>query len=182
MQNKQQEEEQHQPPVQQQPGQQPTSDAVDAAAAVASADQAASAAEQTPLEQSYTLDERGKISVYDPDDWFVPEAPHFKAEACVSAKLAGQRPHVWKRVRHHVAAENYAALPASVPTFVTLDAPPSTYPPAVYCDITGLPAPYTDPVTKLRFANADAFRAARSLSTDEVQARLALRGAATVLK
>ncbi|KAF8068325.1 Ino80c [Scenedesmus sp. PABB004] len=136
-----------------------------------------------PAPPAYSLDARGKIENYDEADWFVPADPPFKRRAGVAAAMAGPtKPHIWKRVKQLVAAENYAALPADVPTHASLDAPPSMYPAKAYCDITGLAAPYTDPRTRLRYAGADAFRAARSLTADEVQARLAVRGAATVLK
>ena len=65
---------------------------------------------------------------------------------------------------------------------VSIEAPPSLYPPKRYCDLTGQPARYTDPVTKLRFADAAAFDAARRLPPDAVQRYLALRRAAVVLK
>lgn len=65
---------------------------------------------------------------------------------------------------------------------VSIEAPPSTYPLRRFCDVTGQPARYTDPRTKLRFADAAAFAQLRTFSAEAVQARLALRRAATVLK
>jgi len=65
---------------------------------------------------------------------------------------------------------------------VSIEAPPSTYPAKKYCDLTGLPARYTDPKTKLRYADAAAFEALRRLTPEQVQAYLALRRAAVVLK
>ncbi|KAK3006538.1 hypothetical protein RJ639_017693 [Escallonia herrerae] len=46
------------------------------------------------------------------------------------------------------------------------------------CDITGFEAPYYDPRTNLRYANAEVFKAIRSLPNDYVQRYLALRDAA----
>ncbi len=69
-----------------------------------------------------------------------------------------------------------------LPAVVNIEAPPSTYPPKKFCDITGQVARYTDPKTKLQYADAAAFAAVRRLSPDAVQARLALRRAAVVLK
>lgn len=85
----------------------------------------------------YQLDARGKIDNYDEDDWFVPEVVPFKRRQNVSSTMAASRPHPWKRVRHHIAAENYSELPVDVPTYVSLEAPPPLYPPKRYCDITG---------------------------------------------
>jgi INO80 complex subunit C len=65
---------------------------------------------------------------------------------------------------------------------VSIEAPPSLYPPKKYCDVTGQPAKYTDPQTKLHYADAAAFAAVRRLSPEAVQARLALRRAAFTLK
>jgi INO80 complex subunit C len=79
-------------------------------------------------------------------------------------------------------AEGYDELPASAPTYPNLEAPPSTYPPKRYCDLTGLEAPYSDPKTGLRYAGAQLFGYLRALPPDAVQARLALRRAEVVLK
>lgn len=65
---------------------------------------------------------------------------------------------------------------------VNIEAPPSVYPPKKYCDVTGRLARYTDPKTKLHYADAAAFAAVRRLSTEQVQARLALRRAFIPLK
>lgn len=46
----------------------------------------------------------------------------------------------------------------------------------------GCEAPYVDPKTHLRYANTEAFKIARSLTEDEVQARLGIRNAQSVLK
>jgi len=65
---------------------------------------------------------------------------------------------------------------------VSIEAPPSSYPPKKYCDLTGLPAKYTDPVTKLRYADAVVYERVRLLSPEAVQGYLALRRAQVVLK
>ncbi|KAH9554223.1 hypothetical protein CY35_08G053400 [Sphagnum magellanicum] len=68
------------------------------------------------------------------------------------------------------------------PKDVNIEAPPSMYPAKKYCDITGFEAPYTDPRTKLRYANTEVFKLIRSLPDDYIQGYLALRNAAVVLK
>ena len=65
---------------------------------------------------------------------------------------------------------------------VSIEAPPSTYPAKKFCDLTGQPARYTDPKTKLRYADAAAFETLRRLPPEQLQAYLALRRAAVVLK
>eukprot|EP00741_Cyanophora_paradoxa_P008008 tig00001234_g7747.t1 len=70
----------------------------------------------------------------------------------------------------------------SVPTYVNIEAPPSAYPPKKYCDLTGLPARYTDPKTKLRYHSAAEFATIRSLPEWIVQGYLEMRKAGGVLK
>jgi hypothetical protein len=72
------------------------------------------------------------------------------------------------------------SLPPSPDTHIAPGAPfcphPTTTPPP------GCEAPYVDPKTHLRYANTESFRIARSLTDDEVQARLGIRNAQSVLK
>lgn len=88
----------------------------------------------------------------------------------------------WKTSRSLITAEHYDMMSASTPTYVNIDAPPSTLPTKKYCDITGLPAKYTDPVTKLRYVTKEAFRKARSLADHKVEEFLALRKAQVRIK
>ncbi|KAH9845666.1 Chromatin-remodeling complex subunit IES6 [Teratosphaeria destructans] len=74
-----------------------------------------------------------------------------------------------------------AALGPSV-TYTSIQAAPSLKPKKKYCDITGLPAKYTDPKTGLHYYNAEVYGVIRTLGTSQVQEYLAIRGANTVLK
>eukprot|EP01018_Ginkgo_biloba_P007034 Gb_20482 [translate_table: standard] len=65
---------------------------------------------------------------------------------------------------------------------VNIESPPSMYPAKKYCDISGFEAPYTDPRTKLRFANVEVFKRIRSLPDEYIQGYLSLRNAAVILK
>lgn len=56
-------------------------------------------------------------------------------------------------------------------------APPSLLPAKKYCDVTGLPAPYTDPRTKMRFTNVDVYKVISAMTDERVQQHLAARGA-----
>ncbi|GAM91492.1 hypothetical protein ANO11243_095430 [Dothideomycetidae sp. 11243] len=67
-------------------------------------------------------------------------------------------------------------------TWTSIAAAPSFKPKQKYCDITGLPAPYADPKTGLRYANKEVYAIVRTLGTGTVQEYLAARGANTVLK
>jgi len=145
------------------------------------------------------------------EDWFLPASPPFKlppreARAAAAAghppgggkKPRGHQqqhdadrhpqprhpppPKRWRNLRQLLQGEGYEQLPVSTPTYANIAAPPSTYPPKRYCDLTGLEAPYVDPKTGLRYASAQLFGYLRALPPDGVQARLALRRAEIVLK
>lgn len=67
-------------------------------------------------------------------------------------------------------------------TYTSVAAAPSFKPKQRYCDITGLPAPYQDPKSGLRYHNKEIYSVVKTLSTTQVQEYLAARGANTVLK
>lgn len=87
-----------------------------------------------------------------------------------------------KGIKCVLAAELYEHVPADKPTYVSIEAAPSTRPPKKYCDITGFPAKYTDPKTKLRFCSKEAFAIARQLPEHRIQQLLSLRGAQSRIK
>jgi INO80 complex subunit C len=78
------------------------------------------------------------------------------------------------------AAQQPLATPSY--TYTSIQAAPSFKPKQKYCDITGLPAPYSDPKTGLRYHNTEVYSVIRTLNTTQVQEILAARGAHTVLK
>jgi INO80 complex subunit C len=119
-----------------------------------------------------------RITDFNEDDWFLPAHLPFKRKA----HAASRRNKPWKRLKQILAAEHYELLPATEPNYANIEAAPSAYPPKRYCDITGMPAPYLDPKTKLRYASADLFPLIRSLTPDAVQQYLAVRNAQVVLK
>jgi len=59
---------------------------------------------------------------------------------------------------------------------------PSFTPKKKYSDISGLEATYTDPKTKLRYANSVEYKQITSMPYELVQATLALRGANVVFR
>ncbi|KAL1954514.1 hypothetical protein VTO42DRAFT_1074 [Malbranchea cinnamomea] len=71
---------------------------------------------------------------------------------------------------------------ASAISYTSIEAPPSVKPKKKYCDITGLPAPYTDPKTGLRYHDKEIFQVVRSLPQGVPEQYLEARGANTVLK
>ena len=69
-------------------------------------------------------------------------------------------------------------------TYSNIESAPSLHPAHQkhYCDITGLPAPYTDPKSRLRYHNQEVFGVVRSLGQGVAESYLEARGAHVVLK
>jgi INO80 complex subunit C len=109
-------------------------------------------------------------------------------------KPAQRRNKTVKATRNNSAAgtpQPEAAVPDPQPaqpiitpsyTYTSIQAAPSFKPKQKYCDITGLPAPYSDPKTGLRYHNTEVYSVIKTLSTTQVQEYLAARGAHTILK
>ena len=85
-----------------------------------------------------------------------------------------------------VLERNLQASTSSGPiaTYTNIESAPSLHPAHQkhYCDITGLPAPYTDPKTRLRYHNKEVFEVVRSLQQGQAESYLEARGAHVVLK
>lgn len=86
----------------------------------------------------------------------------------------------WKRLKQLLTTEQWPD--DGKPTYTEIEAPPSIYPAKHYCDLTGLPAKYVDPRTKLRYSSADQYAIIQSLPEETVQAYLAVRNAAVVIR
>ncbi|KAI5119538.1 hypothetical protein M0805_008524 [Coniferiporia weirii] len=69
-----------------------------------------------------------------------------------------------------------------VPTYTSIEAPPSILPQKRYCDITGLEAPYTDPATGLRYHDKSIYEFIKTLNASAVKEYLALRGVNPIVK
>ncbi|PGG98697.1 hypothetical protein AJ79_08783 [Helicocarpus griseus UAMH5409] len=69
-------------------------------------------------------------------------------------------------------------------TYTNIESAPSLHPSSQkrYCDITGLPAPYTDPKTRLRYHDKEVFAVVRTLGQGVAESYLEARGAHVVLK
>lgn len=118
-------------------------------------------------------------TVVDQDQQVPENIPVFKdpkfVNAGKSALSVGKKNRVWKTLKQLTVAER--SIPNAV-TYSNLDSPPSIKPPKKYSDISGLPANYTDPLTKLRFSSASEFQTIRTLSPEVVNSYLSLRRAA----
>jgi INO80 complex subunit C len=67
-------------------------------------------------------------------------------------------------------------------TYMNIESAPTLAHPKHYCDITGLPAPYTDPKTRLRYHDKEIFGVLRTLGQGVAEQYLEARGAHTILK
>ncbi|KAG9244274.1 YL1 nuclear protein C-terminal domain-containing protein [Calycina marina] len=67
-------------------------------------------------------------------------------------------------------------------TYMNIESAPSLAHGRHYCDITGLPASYTDPKTRLRYHDKEVFGVVRTLGQSVAEQYLEARGAHTVLK
>ncbi|KAI0794816.1 hypothetical protein C8Q75DRAFT_712597, partial [Abortiporus biennis] len=69
-----------------------------------------------------------------------------------------------------------------IPTYSSIEAPPSLLPQRRYCDITGLEAPYTDPATGLRYHDKSIYELIKGLSTTAAKDYLSARGVNPIVK
>lgn len=91
-----------------------------------------------------------------------------------------------RNLQKAVNANSFSGFgPATGPavTYTNIESAPSLHMAKKhYCDITGLPAKYTDPKTKLRYHNQEMFGVVRTLPPGGPDQYLAARGANVVLK
>lgn len=71
-------------------------------------------------------------------------------------------------------------MPAA--TYTNIESAPSLAHSKRYCDVTGLPAPYFDPKSRMRYHNKEIFALIRSLPQSTAELYLEARGAHTILK
>lgn len=108
-----------------------------------------------------------------------PAAPNLAQASRSLSKLVLE-----KSLRPGTTPGGLAAGGAGAPsaTYTNIESAPSLAPQRRYCDVTGLPAPYQDPKTRLRYHNAEVFGLIRSLPQGYAEQYLEARGAHTVLK
>ncbi|XP_013877315.1 INO80 complex subunit C [Austrofundulus limnaeus] len=99
----------------------------------------------------------------------------------IGGAAAGKKNRTWKNLKQILALERTLPWKLNDPNYYNIDAPPSLKPAKKYSDISGLPANYTDPQTKLRFASSEEFSYIRLLPTDVVTGYLTLRKATCIV-
>lgn len=99
----------------------------------------------------------------------------------IGGAAAGKKNRTWKNLKQILASERTLPWQLNDPSYFSIDAPPSFKPAKKYSDISGLPANYTDPQSKLRFSTIEEFAYIRMLPSDVVTGYLTLRKATTVV-
>lgn len=99
----------------------------------------------------------------------------------IGGAAAGKKNRTWKNLKQILALERTLPWKLHDPNYYNIDAPPSLKPAKKYSDISGLPANYTDPQTKLRFTSSEEFSYIRLLPTDVVTGYLTLRKATCIV-
>ncbi|XP_045079246.1 INO80 complex subunit C-like isoform X1 [Coregonus clupeaformis] len=99
----------------------------------------------------------------------------------IGGAAAGKKNRTWKNLKQILSVERTLPWKINDPNYYSIDAPPSLKPAKKYSDISGLPANYTDPQTKLRFTSSEEFSFLRLLPTDAVTGYLALRKATCIV-
>lgn len=110
-----------------------------------------------------------------------PFKDHTFMHSGIGGAAAGKKNRTWKNLKQILALERTLPWKLNDPNYYSIDAPPSLKPAKKYSDISGLPANYTDPQTKLRFTSSEEFSYIRLLPTDVVTGYLALRKATCIV-
>jgi len=82
----------------------------------------------------------------------------------------------------NMAIDGETAQEEDMPTYSSIEAPPSVLPQKHYCDITGLEAPYTDPATGLRYHDKSVYELIKGLSATVAKDYLSARGVNPIVK
>ncbi|ESN95874.1 hypothetical protein HELRODRAFT_86254, partial [Helobdella robusta] len=85
----------------------------------------------------------------------------------------------FKNLKQIIQAEKSEKWKEDDYEYLSIDALPSFLPAKKYSDLSGLPAPYTDPHTKLRYATSEEYSRIKSLPSDIVMGLLNLRKGST---
>ncbi|KAI6783384.1 YL1 nuclear [Emericellopsis cladophorae] len=87
-----------------------------------------------------------------------------------------------KTLKTQPGATPGTVMTAPTATYTNIESAPSLAHSKRYCDITGLPAPYLDPKSRLRYHNKEVFGMVRSIPQTTAEQFLEARGAHVVLK
>ncbi|CAH1974704.1 unnamed protein product [Acanthoscelides obtectus] len=114
------------------------------------------------------------------EEQIIEQKPIFKVTQFQMNKAAKKK-SVWKGLKQIISSEKSLPWPAEAVLYSSINAPPSFKPPEKFSDLSGLPAPYTDPQTRLRYANKEEYATIIDLPMDITAGYLALRGATSIV-
>ncbi|CAH0553830.1 unnamed protein product [Brassicogethes aeneus] len=106
--------------------------------------------------------------------------PVFKVASFQQNKNPNKK-RAWKSLKQIITSERALPWPEDVIHYSSINAPPSFKPAEKFSDLSGLHAPYTDPQTRLRFANKEEYATLTDLPMDITAGYLALRGATSIV-
>ena len=114
----------------------------------------------------------------------LPKSSNLPSEGISSSSHATIAQNISTLVLERNLKQNNSVTTGPTATYTNIDSPPSLHPAHQkhYCDITGLPAPYTDPKTRLRYHDQEVFAVVRSLGPGVAENYLEARGAQVVLR
>ncbi|CAH1374287.1 unnamed protein product [Tenebrio molitor] len=107
--------------------------------------------------------------------------PVFKTASFYHNSKTNAKKRAWKSLKQIISTEKPLPWPENVVHYSSINAPPSFKPAEKFSDLSGLPAPYTDPQTRLRFANKEEYATLIGLPMDITAGYLALRGASSIV-
>lgn len=105
----------------------------------------------------------------------------FKASSFQHTTKSANKKRAWKSLKQIISSERSLPWPEDYVHYSSINAPPSFKPAEKFSDLSGLPAPYTDPQTRLRFANKEEYATLQGLPMDITAGYLALRGASSIV-
>lgn len=108
------------------------------------------------------------------------QKPTFKSSSWFLSRQTNKK-RTWKGLKQIVSSEKSLPWAENVVHYSNINAPPSFKPPEKFSDLSGLPAPYTDPQSRLRYANKEEYATIIDLPMDITAGYLALRGATSIV-
>ncbi|XP_050298858.1 INO80 complex subunit C [Anthonomus grandis grandis] len=114
------------------------------------------------------------------DPQTIPQKPVFKSSSWYLSRQSNKK-RAWKGLKQIISSEKSLPWAENVVHYSSINAPPSFKPPEKFSDLSGLLAPYTDPQSRLRYANKEEYATIIDLPMDITAGYLALRGATSIV-
>ncbi|KAL1506769.1 hypothetical protein ABEB36_006072 [Hypothenemus hampei] len=108
------------------------------------------------------------------------QKPVFKSTKWFLSRQSNKKRN-WKSLKQIISSEKSLPWNENIVHYSNINAPPSFKPPEKFSDLSGLVAPYTDPQSRLRYANKEEYTTIIDLPMDITAGYLALRGATSIV-